>query len=259
MTSRLHCFSPYFGLAMSAENRYDSRNGTAIGLMRGFSILSLLLLTLGCASQNQTAEGMRYYGQAQYDAALTAFQAALKASPNDPNALYNIAATYHQSARASLRLGNAAAAQQQYDLAAQYYQLCLAQNPNHADAHRGLVALYMDRQEGEAAFQHLTVWNNANPVSVEPKLELARFYHEFVQICLAQGHTEEAQACRNAAEFYLQQVLTMEPANYRAFRALGFLKEQSGDIAGAVFEYHRSLQSNPQQKDLEERIAAMTR
>jgi len=218
-----------------------------------------VLFTLGCASQNQTAEGMRYYGQARYDAALTAFQAAQKTSPNDPNALYNIAATYHQSARATLRLGNAAAAQQQYEQAAQYYQLCLARDPNHADAHRGLSALYMDCQNGEAAHQLLINWYNRNPVSVEPKLELARHYHEFVLICMAQGRTAEGQNCRDAAEFYLQQVLQAEPNNYRAFRALGFLKEQSGDIPGAVFEYQRSLYAFPQQKDLEERIAALTR
>ena len=228
--------------------------------MKGLLILFLsILLLLGCASQNQTAEGMRFYGQAQYDAALTAFQAAHKANPNDPNALYNIAATYHQSARASLQLGQAAAAQQQYEQAAQYYQLCLTSDPNHADAHRGLSALYMDCQNGEAAHKLLIDWYHRNPVSVEPKLELARHYHEFMQICLAQGRVEEAQTCRDAAEFYLQQVLQSEPNNYRAFRALGFLKEQSGDTPGAVFEYHRSLQANPQQKDLEERIAALTK
>ena len=227
--------------------------------MRGLAVLFLLLLLSGCASQNQTAEGMRFYGQAQYDAAMNAFQAAYKANPNDPNTLYNIAATYHQSARASLRLGNAAAAQQQYELAAQYYQICLAGDSNHADAHRGLSALYMDCQNGEAAYQLLIDWYNRNPVSVEPKLELARHYHEFMQICLTQGRTEEAQTCRSAAEIYLQQVLQAEPNNYRAFRALGFLKEQSGDVAGAVFEYHRALQANPQQKDLEERITVLTR
>ena len=228
--------------------------------MRGLSILSLLiLLTLGCASQNQTAEGMRSYGQARYDAALTAFQAAHNANPNNPDTLYNIAATYHQSARASLRLGNAAAALQQYEQAVQYYQLCLARDPNHADAHRGLSALHMDRQNGEAAYQLLVDWYHRNPVAVEPKLELARHYHEFMQICLAQGRIEEAQTCRDAAEIYLQRVLQTETDNLRALRALGFLKEQSGDIAGAVSEYQRALHAHPHQKDLEERIAALTR
>ncbi|MDR0328025.1 MAG: tetratricopeptide repeat protein [Planctomycetaceae bacterium] len=226
--------------------------------MREFYAVSLLILCVGgCASQSKTSEGIRYYGQARYDAAMTAFQSVLQTNPNDPNALYNIAATYHQSAKVSLLSGQTAAAQQQYEQAAQYYQLCLAKNPNHADAYRGLAALYLDGQNGEAAYQLLNGWCQANPVAVEPKIELARYYQEFAQICMIQGRTEDAQNMRNGTEQLLQQVLAMEPANYRALRALGYLKEQGGDVAGAVFEYQRSLQANPQQKDLEERIAAL--
>jgi tetratricopeptide (TPR) repeat protein len=228
--------------------------------MKKLYIVSLfILLTQGCATQNQTAEGMRYYGQARYDAAMTAFQSALKVSPNDANALYNVAATYHQSARVSLRAGQAAAAQQHYDQAAQHYLLCLSKNANHTDAYRGLATLYMDCQRADAAFQLLGDWYRTNPVSAEPKLELARLYQEFAQISMIQGRTDVAQDCRSAAVQLLNQVLATEPTHYRALRALGYLKEQSGDINGAVFEYQRSLQAYPQQKDLEERIAALTK
>jgi tetratricopeptide (TPR) repeat protein len=226
--------------------------------MKGrFFAISLLLLLSGCVSQ--TNEGIRYYGQARYDAAMTAFQSALKTNPNDPNTLYNIAATYHQSAKVSLLSGQAATALQHYEQASQYYQLCLAQANPHADAYRGLAALYMDRRNPEAAFQLLNNWYSAQPVSAEPKLELARLHQEYAQICMIQGETEVAQYCRNATAQLLQQVLATEPTNYRALRALGYFKEQSGDIAGAVAEYQRSLQSYPGQKDLEERIAALNR
>jgi len=228
--------------------------------MRGYYIVPLLmLLTLGCAAQNHTAEGMRFYGQARYDAAMTAFQSALRANPNDANALYNVAATYHQSARASLQMGNAAAAQQQYEQASRYYQLALLQDPNHVDSHRGLAALHMDCQNPDAAFALLLNWVNTNPISADPKLELARLYQEFAQIAALQGRAEVAQQSRDATLHYLQLVLVTEPSNYRALRALGFLREQGGDIPGAVFEYKRSLQANPQQRDLEERVAALTR
>ena len=227
--------------------------------MRGFYCIPLLILLVsGCASQNPTAEGIRHYGQARYDAAMTAFQSAYKANPNDPNTLYNIAATYHQSAKVALTSGQSATAQQQYDLAAQYYELCLAKDANHANAYRGLSAMYMDCQNAEAAFQRLIGWYNMNPVSVEPKLELARLYQEYAQICMIQGRTDVAQECRSAAEQLLQQVLAVEPTNYLALRALGYLKEQSGDVTGAVSEYQRSLQANPQQQDLETRVAALT-
>ena len=224
-----------------------------------WTIFLLFLFAQGCASRSQTSEGIRYYGQARYDAAMTSFQSVLKANPNAPNALYNVAATYHQSAKVSLLSGQTAAAQQQYEQAAQYYQLCLAKNPNHADAYRGLASLYMDCQNGEAAYQLLSGWCQANPTAAEPKIELARYYQEFAQICMIQGRTDDAQKMRNATEQLLQQVIVTEPANYRALRALGFLKEQSGDVAGAVFEYQRALQVYPQQQDLEERIAVLTK
>jgi tetratricopeptide (TPR) repeat protein len=155
--------------------------------------------------------------------------------------------------------GQAAAAQQQYDQAAQHYQLALTQNPNHADAYRGLAALFMDCRDEKRAFQLLIDWYDTNRVSAEPKLELARLYQEYAQICMIQERTDVAQDCRNAAEQLLQQVLATEPANYRALRAMGYLKEQSGDFPGAVSEYQRSLQAYPQQKDLESRIAALTK
>ena len=244
---------------MFPKNRYDSRKWFASGTMKKLGTVSLwLLLVLGCVSQNHHTEGMRYYGQARYDAAVTAFQSVLKADPNDSHAMYNIAATYHQSARTSLRSGNTAAAQQQYAQAIQYYQLCLTQAPNHTNAYRGLSALYMDCRQPDVAFQLLINWNNANPVSSEPKIELARLYQEFAEISRIQERTEVAQQCREVAKQFLQQVVQTEPTNDRALRALGFLKEQSGDISGAIFEYQRSLQANPQQQDIAHRIAALT-
>ena len=217
----------------------------------------------------QTSEGVKYFGQARYDTAITAFQAALKENPNDPNSLYNIAATYHQSARVDIQSGQVASAQQHYELAAQHYQLAISHNAHLADAYRGLAALYMDSQNGEAAYHLLNGWVSNNPDAIEPKLELARYYHEFAQICTAQGRLEEAQQCRDAAQTLLQQVLAADSSIHSGqgaastvrpivLRALGHLKEQSGDIPGAVFEYQRSLQANGQQKDLEERIAALT-
>jgi len=228
--------------------------------MKGFYTVSLLILfVLGCASQNHNTEGVRYYGQARYDAAITSFQSALRVNPNDPNALYNMAATYHQSARTSLRSGHTAAAHQQYERADQYYQLCLARDPNYAHAYRGLSALYMDCQKGQYAYQLLTHWHDTNRHSVEPKLELARFYQEYARMFMIDGDMERAQGYRRATEKYLQEALALEPTNDRALRALGFLKEESGDRAGAIVEYQRSLQANPQQRDLADRVAALTR
>ena len=143
----------------------------------------------------------------------------------------------------------------------------LAVRQTYGHTRPGLNFLIMNRfnrnifycQNAEAAFQLLIGWYNANPISHEPKLELARLHQEFAQIAMIQGRTEVANQSRSSAEQLLQQVLTMEPTHHRALRASGFLKEQSGDISGAVFDYKRSLQANSQQKDLEDRIALLVR
>jgi tetratricopeptide (TPR) repeat protein len=214
----------------------------------------LVPLLLGCNSFGKNGEGMRYYGQARYAEALAAFQQAQSTSPNNADVYYNIAATYHQTGRISLQQGQTAAAQQQYDLAIQNYKQCLTKNPNHCDAYRGLASLYVECQNPEAAFQTLIGWQSANPVSAEPKIELARLYQEFAQIYLIQQRTDFARVCQDTAMKLLQAVLVSEPTNYRALRALGYLKEMTGDTAGAMADYQRSLQANPQQKDLKERL-----
>lgn len=226
--------------------------------MSRFSLLILFsVFCCGCTSYNRTSEGLRYFGQAQYDQAMSAFQAALNSNPENPDAYYNIAATYHQSAKVYLQTGQVAVSQQHYDEADKYYRLCLSKDSNHTAAYRGLAVLFMERQNPEAAFQLLVAWEDMNLVAPEPKIELARLYQEYAQICQIQGRTDVAQNCMNAALTKLQQVLSVDPNNFRALRAMGYLREQSGDIVNAIADYRRSLQSNPAQKDLSDRITAL--
>ncbi|MDR1270010.1 MAG: tetratricopeptide repeat protein [Planctomycetaceae bacterium] len=222
-----------------------------------FLVLVLLFCAIGCTLYNKNSEGLRYLGQARYNEAKTAFEAALKAEPNNADTYYNLATTYHQSGKISLQSGQSADAQLQYDQALRNYQLALTYNPNHTETHRGLAVLYMETQNADAAFKLLIDWYNTNVTSAEPKIELARLYQEYAQICQLQNRIDIAKECLDSAAKMLQSVLVTEPANYRALRALGYLKEQNGDLQGAVADYQRSFQSNPQQKDLENRITAI--
>jgi tetratricopeptide (TPR) repeat protein len=222
-----------------------------------FLVLVLFFCTVGCTSYNKNSEGLRYLGQARYNEAKTAFEAALKAEPNNADTYYNLATTYHQSGKISLQSGQSADAQLQYDQALRNYQLALTYNPNHTETHRGLAVLYMETQNADAAFKLLIDWYSTNVTSAEPKIELARLYQEYAQICQLQNRIDIAKECLDSAAKMLQSVLVTEPANYRALRALGYLKEQNGDLQGAVADYQRSFQSNPQQKDLENRITAI--
>ncbi len=221
-----------------------------------FVLLILSAACLGCTTYNNNSEGVKYFGQARYDLAVKSFQTARDADPNAADAYYNIAATYHQLGRTALQTGQAALAQQHFDYADQNYRLCLARNPNDAYAYRGLAVLNMERQNYETAFSLLQNWTTANP-GAEPKVELARLYQEYAQLAQAKSDTKTAQECMQSAVASLQSALTVEPTNARALRALGYIREQSGDTAQALNNYRLSLQANSNQKDLTERVAQL--
>lgn len=221
-------------------------------------ILICSLACIGCCgTYGRNTEGLRYFNQARYDQALVAFQSALAADPNNPDAYYNIAATFHQSAKVTAQTGIQAAAQQQYDDAEKYYRLCLSKDANHTAAYRGLAVLYMERKNPDAAFQLLIGWSQSNPIASEPKIELARLYQEFAQICQAQGRVDEARSCLETTVKMLQQVIAGDPTNFRALRALGYLRELGGDYNNALGDYRLSLQANPKQLDLAAHVAAL--
>lgn len=227
-------------------------------MSRLFLIIWFSIACAGCCgTYGRNSEGLRYFNQARYDQAMVAFQAALTADPNNPDAYYNVAATFHQSAKVSAQSGNPAAAQQQYDEAEKFYRLCLSKDANHTAGYRGLAVLYMERQNPDAAFQLLIGWSQSNPVASEPKIELARLYQEFAQICQAQGRTDEARSCLETTVKMLQQVIASDPGNFRALRALGYLRELGGDYNNALGDYRLSLQSNPKQLDLAAHVTAL--
>ena len=213
----------------------------------------------GCTASNNNTEGVKYFGQARYDLAVQSFEAARNADPNAADAYYNIAATYHLLGRTALQTGQAALAQQHFDYADQNYRLCLTRNPNDADAYRGLAVLNMERQNFETAFTLLQNWVDANPLAAEPKIEHARLYQEYAALAQAQNDVATVQKCIQSAMISLQSALTVEPNNARARRALGFLQEQTGDLIQAMSNYRLSLQANPNQQDLADRVAQLER
>lgn len=250
------CDRKTISFRIPARSDQVSSGGSRYAWPRLFCWL-MAFLCCGCASYNRNAEGLRYFNQARYDQAVVAFQAALNADPENPDIYYNIASTYHQSAKISMQTGQVAAAVQQYDEADKYYRLCLARDANHTATYRGLAALNMERQQPNVAFDLLIGWTQTNPLSPDPKIELARLYQEFSQICLVLGRTEDAKSYMDATLRQLESVLVTDPENFRALRAMGYIREQSGDLVNAISDYRRSLLSNPNQKDLEARITAL--
>lgn len=213
-------------------------------LFYNFSPASLLLLLLatagGCqvAASGYNVAGVRAVEEGQPVAAVNQFQKALSHDPQNADAYYNLAATYHQMGK------------QQNDTnmlhqAEVLYNQCLDMSPNHTECHRGLAVLLVDTQRSDKAFTLMERWGQRSPQLADPKVELARLYQEF-------GDKENAQN-------QLNQALALDSNNARAWAALGALREQSGDLGQALANYQRSYQLNNMDNGVVTRIATLQR
>ena len=206
---------------MTAPNKASCRLFSHKSLaVAGLLLTGGLLTFSGCgefAAQGRNAEGVRLFQQAQYQEAMREFHEASYDDPNDADAYYNLAATYH-------RLGRLERRQSDLDQAECYYNQCLDRNPNHADCYRGLAVLLAEQGRKDDAFRLIEGWVQRQPErSADAKIELARLNEEF-------GN-------RQAAEEQLIEALAAEPDNPRALTALGKIREEAGDKAQALANY----------------------
>ena len=193
----------------------------------------------GCSqltADGRNSQGVKYYQQSRYDLALSEFQTAANQNPSDANSYYNIASTYH-------KLGMTNNDASYYGQAEQYYRLCLTKDPNHVNCHRGLAVLMIETGRIQEAFQMMRDWELNIPGSPEPKIELARLYQEL-------GHLPEAVN-------YLTAAVASDPRNERAYNALAYYRELSGDLTQALANYQVSYQINPYQPEIALRITQL--
>ncbi|MEC9094562.1 MAG: tetratricopeptide repeat protein [Planctomycetota bacterium] len=193
---------------------------------------------MGCnlPANRQNLDGRRNFEIGNYNGALQSFQRALHADPSNADAHYNIGRTLHH-------LGKSSRNNQQLKQAENAYRNALKLNPAHQPTYRGLSVLLTENKRGNEAFALLQKWSAIQPNSAEPKIEIARLYTEF-------GNPKTAIQV-------LSDALVIQNNNDRAYRAIGKLREESGDIRQAVYDYHRSLQINPMQPDLANRLAQL--
>ena len=198
-----------------------------------------LVATGGCntfTSQGRNSQGVVLFQRGQYQEALREFQEASYDDPNNPDAYYNLGATYHQ-------LGKLRTLPEDLARAETCYRQCLDRNPNHRDCHRGLAVLLAEQGRTDEAFRSLQSWVDQQPTASEPKIELARLHEEF-------GN-------RSAAKERLVEALTTDPQNAQEWAALGRIREQSGEYAQALANYQRSLEINRSQPEVAGRVAAL--
>ncbi|MFO0901356.1 MAG: tetratricopeptide repeat protein [Pirellulales bacterium] len=209
-------------------------------MVRTTVIVGMLLgAATACSSpfhSSANVAGVQLYQQGQTAAAMQQFQQALLTEPNNADAYYNLAASYH-------RMGVQNNDRQSMTQAENLYNQCLDRDENHADCHRGLAVLLVETDRSDRAFALLQNWTARNPRSADARIELARLYEEF-------GDSETAKN-------NLQQALQLDQNNARAWAALGRLREEAGDPAQALANYQRSLQINRSQPAIAQRVAML--
>ena len=110
----------------------------------GMDVVALAAILLGLAgcggfdAQGRNSEGVRLFKQSRYQEAAKQFQEATYYDPNNADAYYNLAATYH-------RIGKVEHRQTDLDQAESYYNLCLDRNADHTDCYRGLAVLLAEQ------------------------------------------------------------------------------------------------------------------
>ena len=207
--------------------------------MKAVALAGTLLGLAGCggfSAQGRNAEGVRLFEQARYQDAAKEFQEATYDDPNNADAYYNLAATYH-------RIGRLEHRQSDLSQAESYYNLCLDRNPNHTECYRGLAVLLAEQGRTEEAFRLVEGWVQRQPGLADARIELARLNDEF-------GN-------RQAAKEHLIEALSVQPDNPRALTALGKIREDSGDTTQALANYQRSHWHDNRQPEVASRVTVL--
>ncbi len=205
--------------------------GLGLGLVLGTSG--------GCrfAADGHNLQGIRDYQAGNYNGALLRFQQAAQTDPANADAVYNMAALYHNR---GIDSGNRDLLNQAEVL----YNQALDLNKNHTDAYRGLAVLLNETDRPDKSFKLLKNWATTSPQAADARIELARLYEEFGD--------------KNSAKIQLQEAVQLDQGNARAWRALAHLREAEQDYAQALANYQRSYQlhSSP---EVAQKIASLSR
>lgn len=200
--------------------------------------LPLAVFFAGCnvMATGHNVQGKRLYEQGQFASAINSFQQAISQNPQNADAFYNMAATYHF-------LGRQQNNPQWIQHAQNLYNQALTLNNNHGESYRGLAVLMAESGKSTDAFSLLRNWQVQFPYSEEPLIELSRLTKE--------------TGDRSRAMQYLVDALALNSQNPRALKAMAMLREEAGQYDLALDNYIRSYQANNLQSDVAAKIASL--
>ncbi|HMP79789.1 MAG TPA: tetratricopeptide repeat protein [Pirellulaceae bacterium] len=198
---------------------------------------SLIALTgCGVAARRHNVLGREAFESGQLSRAINEFQLALQNDPRNSDAYHNLATTYWA-------LGRQANNSQWVDQAEQLYRQSISLDPTNVDAHRSLAVLLAQTNRSQYALDLLQGWQQRQPNSPEPLVELARLQMEMGDMNRASNHLADA--------------LRIDAYHPRALRAMGFVRESQGQWAMALENYSRSYQADSRQAELVPKMQAL--
>jgi Tfp pilus assembly protein PilF len=198
-------------------------------------LLTVCAAAVGCnlSASRQNSVGRKAYESGQTSQAIAEFQRALTMDPQNSDAYYNLASSYYQ-------LGKQSQNQQWIAQSEQLFRQSIALDDNNVDAHRALAVLLIETNREKDAFELVENWKLRQPTSAEPLIEIARLYQEF-------GDNRRATD-------YLSDAVRVDSSNVRALKALGYVREQQGQLNLALDNYNRALALDNRQADVAQRI-----
>lgn len=201
--------------------------------------LTALLGLAGCATTINVDErvrdlndlGLTDFTLGRFPEARECFALALQLTPQDPSLLFNLA-------QCDDRLGG-------YPNAERYYVLCLQKNPGHIEARYALVMLYYRTGRKGEAGQQIAQWLSEQPNSPEPyALDGWRLRQENDLIGARDRLFQALARARNQK-------------NAHALTELGIVYEKMNHLEHALIYYTRSLECNPNQPDVIDRLTQL--
>jgi protein O-GlcNAc transferase len=202
-------------------------------MRRTATVAVLAWAVTGCVSVDQervrdyNEDGVHLFEKGDYPHAAECFQAALALKPGDADLAYNLGQAYD-------RQGNATRAEQ-------VYKDCLGSSPNHAECRHALCVLQVRQGRRAEAAQMVEDWLAREPGRSDPYVEDGWLWHQA-------GDLPRAQA-------RLQQALERDPHNSRALNELALVYEAMHYPDRAVTLYEKSLEDNPRQPDVAQRVS----
>jgi Flp pilus assembly protein TadD len=204
-------------------------------MQRTAAVAVLAWIVAGCVTADQervrdyNEDGVHLFEKGDFVHAGECFQAALALKPGDADLTYNLGQAYDRQGKMTR--------------AEQTYNDCLTRAPNHAACRHALCVLLVRQGRRAEAVRMVEEWLAQEPGRSDPYAEDGWLWHQA-------GDLPRAQA-------RLQQALERDPHNSRALNELALVYEDLHYPDRAVTLYEQSLENNPKQPDVFQRVSRL--